>query len=171
MELKEANQPFQIKLLSEITECWCVWEKQQQRKDTVKEGILYLMNFNKENDVALFPEVNFVIWTSWPCGVLTYRASYAFHVGKWYHLQTEILAFSQIRNLSLTCCLSAMVKRHSKATQLPFLFSTGARMKTLIEGTLGRSPFQESWKQFLFDQQAHLEVKQVLGFFNAGNSW
>lgn len=39
-------------------------------------------------------------------------------------------------------------------------------MKTLIEGTLGRWPFQESWKQFLFDQQADIEVKRFYGVFN-----
>lgn len=38
--------------------------KKQQREDMVKEDILYLMNYNKENDVALFPEMNFVIWMS-----------------------------------------------------------------------------------------------------------
>lgn len=107
----------------------------------VKEGILYLKNYNKENDVALFPGVNFFIWMSWPCGVLTCRASYAFHVGKQYRLWTETLTFSQIRNFSLTCCLSTMVKRHSKATRVAFLFGTGARVKTLIQGTLGRLPF------------------------------
>lgn len=156
MELKETNQAFQIKLLSEITECWCVWGKKQQRKDMVQEDIFYPMNYNKENDVALLPEMNFVIWISWPCRVLIFRAPYAFHVGKWHCLWTvlkrEILIFSQINNLFLTCYLSTMVKRHSKATELPFLFSTGIRMKTLIEGTLGKWPFQESWKQFLFDQ-------------------
>lgn len=169
MELKETYQAFQIKLLSEITECWCVGRKKQQSKDMVKEDILYLVKYYKENDVALFPEMNFAIWMSWPCWVLIFRETYAFHVGKWHCLWTvlkrEILTFSQIKNLFLTCCLSTMVKRRSKATQLPFLFSTGARMKTLIERTLGRWPFQESWKQFLFDQQAHIEVKWVYGVF------
>lgn len=63
-----------------------MWEKKQQRKDTVQGDILCLMNHNEKNDVALFPEVNFVIWMSWPVEDFTYRASGAFHVGKWYHL-------------------------------------------------------------------------------------
>lgn len=37
----------------------------------------YIMSYNKENYIDLFSEVNFVIWMNWPCGVLTYRASYA----------------------------------------------------------------------------------------------
>lgn len=103
---------------------------------------------------------------SWPCGVLTCRASYAFHVGEQYRLWTETLTFSQIRNFSLTCCLSTMVKRHSKATGVAFLFGTGARMKTLIQGTLGRLPFNN------FSLISKLTLKSSrfgLVFFNGGN--
>lgn len=46
----------------------------------MKEGILHLVSCNQKNDVAPFPEVNFDVWVSWPCRVLTYRASYAVHV-------------------------------------------------------------------------------------------
>lgn len=88
MELKETNQAFQIKLLREVTEFWVVQGKKQQREDMVKEDILYLMNYNKENDVALFPEMNFVIWMSWPCWVVIFSSPYAFHVGKWHCLWT-----------------------------------------------------------------------------------
>lgn len=38
--------------------------KKQQSKDMVKEDILYLVKYYKENDVALFPEMNFAIWMS-----------------------------------------------------------------------------------------------------------
>lgn len=74
-----------------------------------------------------------------------------------------MLSFLQIRNLcaSKKCCLNTVVKRHIKATQLLFLLSTGARLKTLIQRTLGRWPFQEPWKQFLFDQQTRNEIKRL----------
>lgn len=167
MELKETYKAFQIKLLSEITECWCVWGKKQQRKIWWRR--IYLINYNKENDVALFPENKFCYLHELALQSTDLQSPYAFHVGKWNCLWTvlkrDILTFSQINNLFLTCCLGTMVKRHSKATQLPFLSSAGARMKTLIEGTLGRWPFQESWKQFLFDQQTHIELKLVYGVF------
>lgn len=51
-------------------------------KDMVKEVILYLMIHNKENDVALFPEVNFIIWMSYPCGILHLQSIICFPCGK-----------------------------------------------------------------------------------------
>lgn len=57
----------------------------------VKEDILYLKNYNKENDIALFPEMSFVIWMSWPRRVLIFRAPYAFHVGKWHCLRCHLI--------------------------------------------------------------------------------
>lgn len=42
-------------------------------------------------------------------------------------------------------------------------------MKALVQGTLGRWPFQEPWKQFVFDQQAHIEAKHF--FVGVWFSW
>jgi len=127
-----------------------VWEKKQQRKDTVKESVSYVMNYNTENNVAFFPELSF--WMIWTCGVLTCRASYTFHVGKMVSSVNRNVNIFPNQESILDMLFEYSGKKVQQSNTTVFPIRHGSQSLNIDTRDSAEWPFQESWKRWVFDQ-------------------